>query len=116
MNSLTKTSITLLLIILTSLPSIASESLRPVSVMPARDRYPSPSPVVRRETLNASDLEKYRMMSEKSRSLAMREAAGASSTTKTVLIVVGVVVVVLVVVAVGSSYSNLGNISYGNPG
>lgn len=117
-NSLTKTSIALLLIILTSLSSIASENLPLAPTNSAHEPHHSSSSVVvsRRETLGAVDREKYRLMSENSRVLATHEAAGASATTKTVLIVVGVVVVVLVVVAVGTSYSKLGNISYSNPG
>lgn len=116
MNSLIKTSIALLLIILTSLPSLASENSRsnPAVSLRDEDSLIALRVISKKEGLNTADLEKYKLMSEHSRTLARTEAAGASSTTKTVLIVVGVVVVVLVVVA-ASSYHPVGKISFANP-
>ncbi len=107
MNSFAKTSIALLLILLTTLRTLASEnaSFEREVLSQSVQKFTAPVMISKREILSAPDRAKYTLMSDQARSLARKEAAGASSTQKTVLIVVGVVVVGLVVLVVASAAS-----------
>ena len=117
MNRSAKTSVAVVMLILTALSAIASElpNANLGVVIPSHPvTLTAPTVVTRKVTLNSSELEKYQLMGVQSQSLANHEAAGASATTKTVLIVAGVVVVVLIVVA-ASSGSIVGDMKFTYP-
>ena len=117
MNRSAKTSVAVVMLILTALSSIASElpNADLGVLMPSRPvTLTAPAVVTRKVTLNSGELEKYQFLGVQSQSLANHEAAGASDRTKAVLIVVGAVVVVLIIVA-ASSGSMMGDLKFTNP-
>ena len=102
MNNPTKTSVAVLMLILTAVSSVASVN-QPVSVLPGPDRAPAlaaPTRVAKPVGLNQAEFAKYQTLAGQSQYLAAQQAAGASTTTK---VVVGALCVVFLVVAVGVS-------------
>lgn len=110
MNPATKTSVAVVMMILTAVSSFASVNPAGPAPIPASRTLNTAAPtlVVKKTGLDRAELAKYQSLAGQSQFLAGQEAAGASNTTK---IVVGIVCVGLVVVLV----AGLGDLGAGMP-
>lgn len=99
MNRATKTSVAVVMMILTAVSSVASVNPTTPS-LPPPDRestLAAPTVVAQKVGFSRAELAKYQTLSVQSQYLASQEAAGASDTTRVVAVVVSVVLVAALV-------------------
>lgn len=103
MSPAAKTSVAVMMMLLTAITSVASANqTAPLPLLADRASAPAAPTVITLEkaALNQAELAKYQALAGQAQFLAGQEAAGASDTTK---IVVGVVCVVVLSVALAKA-------------